>query len=118
MEVLTRTSRTSSSLEGMTKPDTRHPANNRHWILAYDISNASRRRRVARLLLGQTQRIQRSVYTTCCTQREAVALLQAVAPILQEGDRFVAWPIIKHNSLQARWKDREKASRLPAYWMV
>ncbi|WP_164868334.1 CRISPR-associated endonuclease Cas2 [Hydrogenophaga sp. NH-16] len=102
----------------MTKPDTRHPANNRHWVVAYDISNASRRRRVARLLLGQTQRIQRSVYTTCCTQHEAVSMLQAVDKLLQQGDRVVAWPIVKQNALQPHWKDREKASRLPAYWIA
>lgn len=101
-----------------TPPEPKHPANARHWILAYDISNNSRRRRLARLLEGKAQRIQRSVFTTVCTQHEAVALLERAQGLLRGDDDMVAWPVVKHSALDKPWKQQQKQATLPAYWIV
>jgi CRISPR-associated endonuclease Cas2 len=96
----------------------KHPANGRHWIMAYDISNNSRRRRIARLLEGHAQRIQRSVFSTVCTQHEAVALLSQAQALLRGDDQLVAWPVVKHSALDKPWKQQQKRTALPAYWIV
>ena len=101
-----------------TPPEAKHPANARHWIIAYDIGHNSRRRRLARLLEGQAQRIQRSVFTTVCTQHEAVALLERAQGLLRGDDELVAWPVVKHSALDKPWKQEQKRVSLPAYWIV
>lgn len=101
-----------------TLPEAKHPANARHWVMAYDISNNSRRRRLARLLEGKAQRIQRSVFTTVCTQHEAVALLERAQSLLRGDDELVAWPVVKHSALDKPWKQKQKQAALPAYWIV
>lgn len=101
-----------------TPPEVKHPANARHWIMAYDISNNARRRRLARLLEGHAQRIQRSVFSTVCTQHEAVAILERAQALLRGDDELVAWPVVKHSALDKPWKHQQKKVTLPAYWIA
>lgn len=100
------------------KPDAKNPHHARHWIMAYDISNNRRRRQLARLLEGHAQRIQRSVFSTVCTQHEMVKLLQRAQASISAGDRMVAWPVVKHAALEKPWQHIQKQSSLPAYWVV
>lgn len=86
--------------------------------MAYDIGNNARRRRLARLLEGRAKRIQRSVFTTVCTQHEAVALLDRAETFLRGNDALIAWPVVKHSALEKPWQERQKRSALPAYWIV
>ena len=46
------------------------------WIVAYDVSNSRRRYRVARLLEGRGQRIQRSVFELWSTPAAVIDLEQ------------------------------------------
>jgi CRISPR-associated endonuclease Cas2 len=86
--------------------------------MAYDVSSNSRRRRLARVLEGHAQRIQRSVFTTVCTQHEAVAILDRAQSLLQGDDELVAWPVVKHSALDRPWKQQQKQAALPAYWIA
>lgn len=97
----------------------RSPASVRRWVLAYDIADNRRRRRVARLLEGNAQRIQRSVFSTSCTQHETVGLLRKAGDLLEPGDQLGAWPVVAvPDHLSPPWQKRLAAAKLPDYWIV
>ena len=100
------------------QPGAKNPSHARHWILAYDISNNTRRRRIARLLEGHAQRIQRSVFSTVSTQHQAVELLTKAQALLRHDDKLVAWPVVQHSALSKPWKQQQRQSTLPAYGIV
>lgn len=57
-------------------------------VLAYDIHNDKRRRRMAKLMEGRATRVQESVFETCMTKKQVMALTRDSLPFLapSEGD--------------------------------
>jgi len=90
----------------------------RHWIMAYDIAEPRVRRRVAGYLEGHAIRVQKSVFATTCTQHQAVALLNAIDPMLAFGDKFVMWPVIARNCCTPPKSAKANAPSVPGYWIV
>jgi len=90
----------------------------RRWLIAYDVAGDGHRRRLARLLEGQAQRVQRSVFSTTCTQHECVAILRSAERWVQAEDSLVAWPVVQRSSVAQPHKARRLMPRLPPYWIV
>jgi CRISPR-associated endonuclease Cas2 len=90
----------------------------RNWLVAYDISGQRQRAQMARLLEGNGQRVQLSVFTTTCTQHEMVALLKRADSRLKEGDSILAFPVKSHSGLPLPWKRKQKRASLAAYWLA
>jgi CRISPR-associated protein Cas2 len=96
----------------------RATAHNRIWVIAYDVVDARRRRRVARLLEGEALRIQKSVFSTECSQDQLAAVVRRVRQELATADRLHAYPVLQRNGLPLPWARAAATARLPAFWMV
>lgn len=91
---------------------------NRRFIVAYDISANRIRRRIAMALQGHGLRIQRSVFVVESSQHELVRLLTRLdAEQPDAGDRLVAYPVVENAALTPMWQTRQRAARLPDYWV-
>ena len=90
----------------------------RRWLLAYDISNDRKRKRVAGVMEGQGLRVQRSVFSVECTQHTMVALLFRLDSMIDRDDCVDAWPVVHHAGLPTPWQRRQQAARLPDYWIM
>lgn len=57
-------------------------------VLAYDIHDHRRRRRMAKLMEGRATRVQESVFETCQTKKQVMELIRDSLPFLvpSEGD--------------------------------
>jgi CRISPR-associated endonuclease Cas2 len=93
------------------------PNSVRHWVIGYDISRPATRRRVARTLEALATRIQKSVFTTTCTQHEAVALLHRLEALVGERDRVDMWPVIARAVAPGLAKSKAASPSLPPYWL-
>jgi CRISPR-associated endonuclease Cas2 len=96
----------------------RSELSSRQWLLAYDVSSASRRRRLAGLLEGYAVRIQRSVFRTECTQHAVIALLKRAELIVAGDDRVRAWPVVAAGGAAPLMSGQRRRKSLPDYWIV
>jgi CRISPR-associated endonuclease Cas2 len=96
----------------------RQAASARQWLLAYDVHSPRRRSRLAALLEAHGVRVQRSVFSSDCTQHELVSVLRQAEGIVESGDRVAAWPVVQRAPLPAAWQRRQRQARVPHYWVV
>jgi CRISPR-associated protein Cas2 len=90
----------------------------RQWLIAYDVPDARRRRRLAALLEGHAVRVQRSVFRADCPQTELVAVLSRAEEIVSDDDRLRAWPVVPAAAASAHWPRPGQSARMPQYWIV
>lgn len=64
-------------------------------VLAYDIHDDRRRRRMAKLMEGRATRVQESVFETCQTKKQVMELIRDSLPFLNtsEGDSLRAYRV-------------------------
>ena len=96
----------------------RKPQSERQWLIAYDVSVPRQRRHLASLLEGHAQRVQRSVFSTTCTQHECVSILRRAEKLIEPGDSLIAWPIVQRSSVPQPQQTKHRPPRLPDYWIV
>jgi len=84
------------------------------WVLAYDVTDNRRRRRVARCLQECGFRRQKSVFEGDFSSKEVELLVQNLGCFLDpETDSMTAWPIISNliQQIVHTGKPREAAER-------
>lgn len=91
-------------------------SHDRVWIIAYDVSSARSRRQLARILEGEALRIQKSVFSTECSQERMAGILQRGRRWLKPGDRLNAWPVLNRTGIHMPWG--YAGQRLPGYWIA
>lgn len=92
---------------------------NRRFIVAYDIGVDRVRRRVALALQGHGVRLQRSVFVVESSQHELARLMTRLdAEALQSDDRLMAYPVVENAGLTPAWQSRQRATRVPDYWVL
>ncbi len=90
----------------------------RQWVIAYDIELPRQRVRVARYLEARATRIQKSVFTSTCTQYEAVALLRELEKHVGPNDLLVMWPILARAVFAPPRNAVTRSPSLPPYWIA
>lgn len=66
------------------------------WVVAYDISQNSRRAKIARLLVAKGVRLQKSVFLVQATRREVRRMLNELAVAIDPNtDQLSAWPLVR-----------------------
>lgn len=65
--------------------------NRSRYILSYDISNDTRRTRIAQFLLGYGNRVQKSVFEANLNPRELKEILSQAAKQIEPTDSFRAY---------------------------
>jgi CRISPR-associated protein Cas2 len=63
------------------------------WVVAYDSPNDKRRRKVAKLLEGYGERIQRSVFECLLQPHQMQRLRQILTRLAKPDDSIRLWPI-------------------------
>lgn len=63
------------------------------YVVCYDISDDTRRQRVARLMLTYGQRVQRSVYEVWLEPEDRRTLCREVGILIARSDRFDLFPV-------------------------
>jgi CRISPR-associated protein Cas2 len=73
-------------------------------LLSYDIVNAKRRRRIAKILEGNARRVQYSVFETYMAEGELSALVSKTLPFVvpQEGDSLLIYRLCGSCARQRR----------------
>ena len=105
-------------MSATSNPNLPAASTDRRWLVAYDIGNDRKRRRVAGVMEGQGLRVQRSVFSVECTQHAMVALLSRLDSMVEREDGVDAWPVVHHAGLPTPWQRRQQAARLPDYWII
>lgn len=90
-----------------------------HWVVAYDIADPRRLRRVAKTLEQAGQRIQKSVFNVA-DRRERLAALacELSAAINHDEDQILLHPccaICRHGTL---WQGRPPGPEHEPFWIV
>ncbi len=65
----------------------------RWHLIAYDVSDDKRRRRAERLLLGNGDRVQYSIFKVQSTPRNLMRLRWELAKVLDSSDRLMVIPL-------------------------
>ena len=84
------------------------------WVLAYDVSSNSRRRRIANCLEELGFRRQKSVFEGNLSTQDVSMLIDRLTQFLNpETDSITAWPVATHLSVGIlhAGKPREQAER-------
>ena len=92
----------------------------RLWVIAYDIADARRRRRLAALLGRRAARVQESVFEGWLSGAEVHALLGEVAAVIEpSADAVRAYPLaLRHPSRRETLGDQPHVARPAAYWLA
>lgn len=89
------------------------------WLVAYDISDDRRRTRVAKLLLAQGQRLQKSVYEADLTPDRLRGLVRGLTPLVHRWeDRLDLVPLCTACRRRRRWLGRDGALEPPGFEVV
>ncbi len=83
------------------------------YVAAYDISHNGRRARVARVLLGYGDRVQKSVYEVWLEPDELRDLRREVGVYLSVDDDFQLFPIDERGSRKRTAWQRTPSQRQP-----
>ena len=65
------------------------------WLVCYDVSCNRRRTKIARLLAGFGERLQRSVFETVWENRLVDHLTGQLRDLLEEGDQLMLCPVCR-----------------------
>jgi len=92
----------------------------RLWVIAYDIADDRRRRRLAGVLGKCAARVQESVFEAWLNGAELRALLAEVAAVIEpSADAVRAYPLaLRHPSRRETLGDQPAAARPAAYWIA
>ena len=60
--------------------------NRRHFLVSYDIADDKRRAKIAKLLEGEGDRVQYSVFFCDCNPKELAKLRSKIIRIIHQGD--------------------------------
>ncbi len=92
----------------------------RLWVIAYDIADARRRRRLAALLAQRAARVQESVFEGWLSGAEVHALLGEVAVVIEpSADAVRAYPLaLRHPSRRETLGDQPQVARPAGYWLA
>lgn len=72
------------------------------WMVVYDTSSDSRRRKMATLLLRVGERLQLSVFELRVSPARMKLLIGSLSELAEEGDRILAVPL-GEDALQRSW---------------
>jgi CRISPR-associated protein Cas2 len=91
----------------------------RLWVCSYDITDDRRRQRAARLLLGQAERVQKSVYEAWLSAEGARSLRRDLAALLDgETDRAALFPVCADCQARVRVLGLGRRPGRPGHWCV
>lgn len=92
----------------------------RLWVIAYDIADDRRRRRLAGVLGKCAARVQESVFEAWLNGAELRALLADVAAVIEpSADAVRAYPLaLRHPSRRETLGDQPGAARPVGYWVA
>ena len=90
------------------------------WLASYDIASPRRRRRVAELLLGHGDRVQKSLYE-CALTADQPALLRrrALTLIDTTEDKLMIRPLCRHCREATRYQGQGgHPERREPFWII
>lgn len=73
------------------------------FVIAYDISDDRRRNRVARVLLGVGERVQKSVFVATLDAEQQIELRRILGVIMREQDQLEWFPLDLRSSAHIAW---------------
>ncbi len=92
----------------------------RLWVIVYDIADEERRRRLARRLGRQLERVQESVFEGWLNPRELRELLAEIGELIVPAvDSVRAYPLtLRQPTRRQSLGDQPAASRPRTFWIV
>ncbi len=91
----------------------------RFWHLSYDIVDAKRLRRVAKLALAYGERVQKSLYWCALSPEQISALRGELKALTEAEDRLMLRPICRRCHSEMRYQGRGgHPERLEPFWIV
>lgn len=88
-------------------------------VFSYDVSEARRRRRIARLLEDEATRVQLSVFEGRMTRQRAAALGQRLAALLGDGDSLRVYAVGADGLARSRvYGDGAPFESEAGFWIV
>lgn len=88
------------------------------WVIAYDITDDRRRRRVAILLEGRAARVQDSLFEERMTARAAARLFAELKVLCGEGDSLRLYPVPDGAVHAAHTHGGPAIAAACRYWLV
>ena len=90
-----------------------------HWIVAYDVADPRRLRRVARTLERAGQRVQKSVFSVADRRERLAGLARELSAIIDHGEDQVllhsCCALCRHGT---RWQGRPPGPDHEPFWIV
>nr|WP_285674668.1 CRISPR-associated endonuclease Cas2 [Limibaculum sp. NKW23] len=88
-------------------------------VFTYDVSEAARRRRVAKLLEAAATRVQYSVFEVRMTRQKAAAVGQRIAALLGPGDSLRVYAVGADGLARSRvYGDGAPFEPAEGYWLL
>jgi CRISPR-associated protein Cas2 len=95
-------------------------ARSRLWLVAYDIAEANRLRKVAKSCEAFGARQQKSIFECGLTRDDKQALKFRLTSLANEGegDKLLMHPLCTHCRRNIRWQGAMPAVEAEPYWIV
>lgn len=91
----------------------------RTWHLSYDIVDARRLRRVAKLARGYGERVQKSLYLCALSPEQSVVLRDALKSMTEAEDRLMLRPLCRRCCGGMRYQGQGgNPERQEPFWIV
>lgn len=90
-----------------------------YWQLSYDITDAKRLRRVAKLALVNGERVQKSLYLLALTPEQLARLHQQLGDIIEAPDRLLLRPVCSRCRSRTRYQGKcDHVERHEPFWIL
>lgn len=68
----------------------------KHYVIAYDVSDDTKRTRLSNLLLDYGERVQKSVFEAEISREELQEILDRASNLIDTGDSLRAYPLCRN----------------------